>query len=210
MSLPGRIAFKFRENKAWVILAALILAVPCVAAGSSALGLTLGTYDAFNVLAQTPSAQEPSKEFQKGKEMGEAEARRREERERDMQGLAERDPRVKAELAERARREQIELSARATMQAALVNLARIPIDQAIQIATSQQPGKVLACSLVGEHWESLGKLAKDGKVLYHTVIISGDEANPVTTHVLINAMDGTVFKTEKEERGKERSREQRW
>ncbi len=210
MSLPGRIAFKFCENKLWVILAALILAVPCVAAGSSALGLTLGTYDAFNVIAQTPSAQEPSKEFQKGKEMGEAEARRREERGRDMQGLAERDPRVKAELAERARREQIELSARATMQAALVNLARIPMDQAIQIATSQQPGKVLSCSLVGEHWEAPGKLAKDGKVLYHTVIISGDEANPVTTHVLINAMDGTVLKTEKEERGKERSREQNW
>ena len=207
MSLPGRIAFKFRENKLWVILAALILAVPCVAAGSSALGFT---FDAFNSLAQTPSAQEPSKEYQKGKEMGEAEARRREEREREMQGLAERDPRVKAELAERARREQIELSAKATMQLALVNLAKIPMEQAIQIATSQQPGKVLACSLVGEHWEAPGKLAKDGMVLYHTIIISGDEANPVTTHVLINALDGTVIKTEKEERGKERSREQRW
>jgi len=193
-----------------MILAALILAVPCMAAGSSALGLTLGTYEAFNASTQTPNAQEPSKEYQKGKELGEAEARRREERERDMTALAERDPGVKAELAERARREQLELSARATMQAALVNLAKIPMDQSIQIALSQQPGKVLACSLVGEHWEAPGKLAKDGRVLYHTVIISGDEANPVTTHVLINAMDGTVLKTEKEERGKERSREQSW
>ncbi|HEY6046423.1 MAG TPA: hypothetical protein VIU65_07455, partial [Pyrinomonadaceae bacterium] len=76
--------------------------------------------------------------------------------------------------------------------------------------TSQQPGKVLACSLVGEHWEAPGKLAKDSMVFYHTVIISGDEANPVTTHVLINAMDGSVIKTEKEERGKEKSREQSW
>lgn len=207
MSLAGRMILKFRSNRLWLILAALILAVPCVAAGSSALGFT---FDAFNTLAQTPSAQEQSKEFQRGKEMGEAEARRREERERNVQSLAEGNPRVKAELDERSRHEQIELASRATMQAALVNLAKIPMDQAIQIALSQQPGKVLACSLVADHWEALGKLAKDGKVLYHTVIISGDDANPVTTHVLINALDGAVLKVEKEERGKERSREQSW
>jgi len=112
----------------------------------------------------------------------------------------------KAELAERARREQVELVAKATMQAALVNLARISMEQAIQIAISQQPGKVLACSLIGEHWEAPGKLAKDGMVLYHTIIISGDDASPITTHVLINALDGSVVKTEKEELGKERTR----
>lgn len=210
MSLPGRIVFKFRENKLWLIPAALILAVFCVAAGSAALGFT---FDAFKALAQTPTGQEPSKEYQEGKEKGAAEARRQAEREREEREIKERgekDPQFKAELAERSRREQIELSAKATMQAALVNLARIPMDQAIQIATSRQPGKVLACSLVGEHWEAPGKLAKDGMVLYHTVIISGDEANPVTTHVLINALDGSVVRTEKEERGQERSRQQNW
>jgi len=46
-------------------------------------------------------------------------------------------------------------------------------------------------------------------VLYHAIIISGDEANSVTTHVLINALDGSVVKTEKEERAKERAREPR-
>ena len=40
-------------------------------------------------------------------------------------------------------------------------------------------------------------------MLYHVVILSGDEANPVTTHVLVNAVDGSVFRTEKEERKRE-------
>ena len=72
------------------------------------------------------------------------------------------------------------------------------MEQAIQIATSQQPGKVLECSLNGEHWEEPGKLAKDGQVFYHVVILSGDEASPEATHVLVNAIDGTILKTEKE------------
>lgn len=200
MSLPGR-AFKSRRNKLLLILAAVLLAVPCVAVAALTRGFDS---DSFEPATQTPNAQEPSKEFQKGKEIGEAEARQRQDRE--MQGMAERGPNFKAELAERQRREDIEVAAKQTMQAALVNLAKISMDQAIQIALSQQPGKVLACSLVGEHWEAPGKLAKDGRVLYHTVIISGDEANPVTTHVLINALDGSVFRSEKEERGKERTR----
>lgn len=203
MSLP---IFKFRGKQLTLIVAAVLLAVPCVAVAALTRGLD---FDMLDPAIQTPTAQEQSKEYQAGKEAGAAEARRKEEREREMAGLVEREPQLKAELAERARREQIEMAAKQTMQAALVNLARIPMDQAIQIATSQQPGKVLACSLVGDHWEAPGKLAKDGKVLYHTVIISGDEANPVTTHVLINAVDGTVIKTEKEERGKERTREPR-
>ena len=74
------------------------------------------------------------------------------------------------------------------------------MDHAIQIATSQTPGKVLECSLVGERWEAPGKLGKDSLVLYHVVILSGDEVNPTTVHVLINALDGTIFKTSKEER----------
>jgi uncharacterized membrane protein YkoI len=203
MSLP---IFSLRGKQLSLVFAALLLAVPCVAVAALTRGFD---FDAFDPATQTPSAQEQSKEYQAGKEAGAAEARRKEVGEREMAGVAEREPQVKAELAERARREQIEIAAKQTMQAALVNLARIPMDQAIQIATSQQPGKVLACSLVGEHWEAPGKLAKDARVLYHTVIISGDEANPVTTHVLINAIDGTVIRSEKEERGKERSREPR-
>ena len=107
------------------------------------------------------------------------------------------------ELRTRRAQEEEEIKVR---QAELARAAKITMDQAILIATSQTPGKVLECSLIGEHWEAPGKLAKDGMVLYHTVIIAGDEANPVTTHVLINALDGSVIKIEKEERGKERTR----
>jgi TonB family protein len=82
----------------------------------------------------------------------------------------------------------------------LARAAKISMDQAIQIATSKVGGKVLECSLVGEHWEGPGELAKPAQVLYHVVILSGDDATPVTMHVLVNAVDGTIFRTEKEQR----------
>jgi TonB family protein len=105
---------------------------------------------------------------------------------------------VSREELEARRREEQEVEAR--QKAALTRLARITMDQAIQIATSQTPGKVLECSLIGEHWDASGELAKDGQVLYHVVILSGDEANPVTTHVLVNAIDGQIVRAAKEER----------
>ena len=79
------------------------------------------------------------------------------------------------------------------------------MDQAIQIATSQQPGKVLECSLNGEHWEEPGKLAKDGYVFYHVIIVSGDDADEgAANHVLVNAIDGTIIRNETELPRKER------
>ena len=86
---------------------------------------------------------------------------------------------------------------RSIRQAALVRLAKINMDQAIQIATSQQPGKVLMCSLDASHWEEPGKLAKDGVVFYH-VIIADETERGGATHVWVNAIDGSIIKTEKE------------
>ena len=83
-------------------------------------------------------------------------------------------------------------------RAVLAKIAKISMDQAIQIATSQTPGKVLECSLVGEHWKEPGELAQPSQVLYHVVILSGDEVNPVTYHVLVNAVDGSVVTVNKE------------
>ena len=83
-------------------------------------------------------------------------------------------------------------------KAILAKMAKISMDQAIQIATGQAPGKVLECSLVGEHWKEPGELAQPSKVLYHVVILSGDEANPVTHHVLVNAVDGSIVTVNKE------------
>jgi TonB family protein len=90
----------------------------------------------------------------------------------------------------------------AKQQAQLASLAKISMDQAIQIAVSQNPGKVFECSLVGERWEGPGELAKPSVVLYHVVILTGDEAKPTTTHVLVSALDGTIVKADKEERRK--------
>ena len=106
---------------------------------------------------------------------------------------------------EKMRRREMELEMREVMHAALVRLAKINMDQAIQIATSQQPGKVLLCSLGAKGWEEPGKLGKDGVVFYHVII--ADEVNPGSTHIFINAIDGTIMKTEKELPRKMRSAE---
>jgi hypothetical protein len=52
------------------------------------------------------------------------------------------------------------MAMRSVRQAALVRLGKINMDQAIQIATSQQPGKVLLCSLEAKGWEEPGKVNK--------------------------------------------------
>jgi len=147
---------------------------------------------------------------------------RSEQEEREMKERAERDPQFRAELEARSRHQQEEREAMNKRQSDLARLAKIPMDQAIQIAISQQPGKVLECSLVGEHWEGEGQLAKPSLVLYHVVIlptegtaaatVSGrDEqtytVNLASVHVLINAVDGSVFKTSKETGGSERRKE---
>src|SRR4029079_1418383 len=88
---------------------------------------------------------------------------------------------------------------RAVRQSALTRAARITMDQAIQIATSQKPGKVLECSLDAEHWKEPGVLAADGFVFYRVMLVPSDDSESgVITHVWVNAVDGTVIKTENE------------
>jgi len=76
--------------------------------------------------------------------------------------------------------------------------ARISMDQAVQIASSQYPGTALQCNLIGE---------REDKVYYHVMIVSGEEGNTTITHVMVNAIDGTIAKTEKELPRKQRSPE---
>ena len=86
-------------------------------------------------------------------------------------------------------------------RADLARQAKISMDQAIQIAISKVPGKVLECSLVGERRKE-GE-SKPTQAFYRVVILGGDEANPLTTYVWISALDGSLVKTEKEERKQE-------
>src|SRR5262245_17131422 len=91
----------------------------------------------------------------------------------------------------------------AKMRLELAREAKISMDQAIQIATTKVPGKVLECRLIGERWKEPGELAKPSQVLYHVVILTEAEGTPVTYHVLVNAVDGSVVRAEKEERKRE-------
>src|SRR5215213_3035104 len=103
------------------------------------------------------------------------------------------DPRIRDEIV---RKREVEMEMRVVRQAALIRLSQINMDQAIQIATSQQPGKVMVCTLDATGWEEPGKLSKDGMVFYRVVI--ADEASGGATHILVNAIDGTIIKSEKE------------
>ena len=110
------------------------------------------------------------------------------------------DPELRKQMA---RKMELEMEARAAAEAAMVRLAKINMDQAIQVASSHQPGKVLLASLGAKGWEEPGKLGKDGVVFFHVII--ANEGSEGTTHVWINAIDGSFMKSEKELPRKPRS-----
>jgi beta-lactamase regulating signal transducer with metallopeptidase domain len=176
MSLLKRPNFHTRWKRSLLIVVSLLLLVPCVAAVAFAMRFDVATN------AQEPAAQEKEK----------VETRRRNEMSGEMKERTA-DPQFREE---RERKERVEMEMREVRQTALVKLAKINMDQAIQIATSQQPGKVIVCSLEGKGWEEPGKLAKDGIVFYHVMIANEGDAG--ATHIWVNAVDGTIIKTEKE------------
>ena len=181
MSLLRKPELNTRWKKLLLIVVSLLLLVPSVAAATYAMRFDVET----NV--QEPATQEKERKEKETREMKE-----RGERE-DVKIRVAADPKLCEEME---RKRETEFEMRAVRQAALVRLAKINMDQAIQIATSQQPGKVLECSLNGSHWKEPGKLADDGYVFYHVVI--ADESSDGATHVMVNAVDGSIVKTEKE------------
>jgi beta-lactamase regulating signal transducer with metallopeptidase domain len=181
MSLLKKPEVKTRWKKSLLIVVSLLLLVPCAAAAALAMRFDVET-----------SAQEPQEKERQNKEQVET-------MQRKSQTMEERKIRMPSDPAlvqEMERKRQLEFEAREIAQAAMVRLAKINMEQAIQIATSQQPGKVLISSLGAKGWEEPGKLGKDGVVFYHVII--ADEVNPGSTHVWVNAIDGTIIKTEKE------------
>jgi TonB family protein len=204
MSLLKRSEGGMRGRKLLPVAVSLILAVPCVAAAALSYrfdfsrqetGLIQNQEDARNAKLRDEKKHRESEEYLIGLKLGQEEKVRKEREAREGRTPPEG---AQAELDELQRHQQIEREMIAKRTAALAGLARISMDQAIQIALSQQGGKVMQCSLFGEHWESPGKLAKDGQVMYRVSIFSGDEANPLTTEVIINAIDGTILKTNRE------------
>lgn len=178
MSLLRKPELNTRWKKLLLIAVSLLLLLPCAAAATYAMR--------FEV-AQDPATQEKERTENERQEM-----KKRAERE-DIKWRVEGDPKMREEIV---RRERVEMEMREVRQAALVRLAKINMDQAIQIATSQNPGKVLLCSLEATHWKEPGKLADDGVVFYHVMI--ANEGSEGAAHVWVNAVDGSIIKSEKE------------
>jgi beta-lactamase regulating signal transducer with metallopeptidase domain len=181
MSLLRKPELNTRWKNLLLIVVSLLLLVPCVAAATYAMR--------FDVAA---NAQDPATQEKERTENEKREMKARTERE----GFKERvagDPKLQEEIE---RKERVEMEMREVRQAALVRLAKINMDQAIQIATSQSPGKVVECNLEATRWKEPGKLADDGVVFYH-VMIANENAEGAT-HVWVNAVDGSIIKTEKE------------
>jgi beta-lactamase regulating signal transducer with metallopeptidase domain/uncharacterized membrane protein YkoI len=226
MSLLKKSRSNMRRSALLLVFAALLLAIPCVVAASYAVHLNLAPAPS-ELSTQRPSSMQEQNVAREKEQRERAEVQAREDREFKERIEKETNPEVKAKLEEefkarlqsRAKRElsmtgandqqyrvklddearaREEQEIKARRNAELARLARINMDQAIQIATSQVPGKVLASTLVGEHWEEPGKLAKDAQVMYHIVILSGEGTNATTTHVLVNALDGSIVKSERE------------
>jgi uncharacterized membrane protein YkoI len=90
---------------------------------------------------------------------------------------------------------KLEREKMAKRQAELAKLANITMQQAIQIAMSQQAGTVMECRLIGER-----PAGEKDQVLYILTIVSGDESESASTRMLISAVDGRIVKTWKDER----------
>ena len=87
------------------------------------------------------------------------------------------------------------LDERQLHDASLAKKANITMQQAIQIAMSQQPGTVMQCRLIG------GRPAgEQDQVFYILTIVSGDDPKSPSTTMLISAVDGRVVRTWKNER----------
>jgi beta-lactamase regulating signal transducer with metallopeptidase domain len=183
-----------RWKKTLLFAVSLLLLVPCVAAAAFNMRFDV------EINAQDP-VQEKERQKQTDLEKQKIELDARQGTAADL--LKQRVAADPAFAVEIQRRRELEIEMRAVTQAALVKLARISMEQAIQVATSQQPGKVLLATLGAKGWEEPGKLGKDGIAFYHVQI--ADEATGGVTHVFVNAVDGSLIKTEKELPRKQRS-----
>jgi beta-lactamase regulating signal transducer with metallopeptidase domain len=183
MSLLKKPVLNKRSKKLLLLIVSLLLLVPCIAAAAFELRFDVATN------TQDPATQEKERKDRTQLEMKMRQGGTSE----DLKEKMAADPAFRAELQ---RRREVEMEMRTVRQAALVRLARINMDQAIQLASSQQPGKVLTCNLDAKGWEEPGKLGKDGIVFYHVII--ADEPTGGATHVFVNAIDGSIIKSEKE------------
>jgi bla regulator protein blaR1 len=90
-------------------------------------------------------------------------------------------------------REQREARERrvAKQQAELAKKASITMQQAIQIALSQQTGTLIECHLIER------QIGDKDQIFYELTIVSGDEPESASTYMLISAVNGRIVATRK-------------
>jgi uncharacterized membrane protein YkoI len=192
MSLLRKPKLDTRRKRVILIAVSLLLLLPCFAAASFAMKFDLTPADEA-ALVQEPSQQEKER---REKEAGEVRVRTDSRTIDEVSSRMENDPKFREEIL---KKREVEFQIRAIRQATMIRMAKISMDQAIQVATSQKPGKVLQCSLDAEHWKEPGVLAEDGFVFYHVMLVANEDGESgAVTHVLVNAVDGSVIKIEKE------------
>jgi beta-lactamase regulating signal transducer with metallopeptidase domain/uncharacterized membrane protein YkoI len=188
MSLLRKSGTHTRRKGLLLVASSLLLLASCVAAAAFAVRFDVASA-ATGLVPQDPARNEKQIKDEKIRVRSPGSEEEFKERMKS-------DPKFREEVEHKR---EIEFKMRAARQTALLNLARINMDQAIQIATSQYPGKVLQCSLDAENWKEPGILDSDGRVFYRVVLISSEDAQSGgATHVWVNAIDGTVIKSEKE------------
>lgn len=94
---------------------------------------------------------------------------------------------IESQDPQHAEHRRMEFKAKTQAQAELARSARIGMGEAIRIAMSQQAGTVMECRLV----------RKGEEVFYHVLILSGTEAEPVSTLLLVSAINGRIAETVK-------------
>jgi len=183
-------------TKKLLVLATLLIGVSCIAVVAYAMH--------YEFQPQESAERQKKEAAEKQRESGEVTVWY------DPEALAikkkleqETDPEVRAKLEERLKARQMSGKKALTVGysyirdfrgagLAAAKWAKIPMDQAIQIAVSQNPGSVMQCNLYGE---------REDKVVYEVIVLTGEEPNSAITHVIVNAIDGTILKAAKETLG---------
>jgi len=128
------------------------------------------------IMASSVMAARPVQEQESREREAKLKSERREEEKRKVEEYQSMTP------EEREARMRLELRARAKRQMELAKMAKLTMEQAIQIASSQKSGTAMECSLIGER----------NTAFYRVTIVSGDEKEPVSSYVYVNAVDGTI------------------
>jgi len=212
MTILSRPKISLRRKNLLLAAAALVFIVSCVVAAPFGLRININSKDA----TETPSEavvtpQDPVVKTRQGvtqearekegkmqvdwkQKIGELGARREALREKMGGALTqEEEAKLKEELwhleqqmseLERAKPESMPDE---IQEPELAKLAQIPMSQAIQIATAQQPGTVLECHLRG--------IRKEGRefVIYDVRILPPEGAESIITRFAISAIDGRIL-----------------